>query len=1092
MSTDTDIEQAISKLAVLSVEISSKQQSSDILLKILDNLDSRIETELEPLEEIDSDINYIDNATQCLKARKKTRLLYNRIVSYKEHTNICNGGTATTAAPKATKTSNGDTEPDPETQLQEIKDKLKKVVDNIPKRYYSDSMRRLSEGAFTIRPEVAQESPKKLDKKRQHRSIDNFIDEVLSRTLAVDSDSDSEASMASVQQRAYKLRAGYVGGVPDSLPASPRSTESPHHHQHPAFDPSFEDSFSGDRPPITDVRIKGHETIGKGINTHTIYLVHVTWLNRATTKIRRRYNEFVLLRETLVTKFKEFRRSIPPLPPKRVVGNFDEEFLQEREDGLQYFLRVVSRHQVLGTSKAEELELWVKAVDAFDNAEYDLAITNLNIMDNSAKKFFNLGIVHARNSNTAEAVKNYTEAVKLDPYLAVAYFQRGVVRMILENNYEALEDFDEALRCLRGNKFIDYTQLGLEYKMYSCEIYYNRALCHFCLNEEKEALEDLNKALQEKETTEERHEWIQKAISSSGMDCPLFCVPRGVLYRPDMSKVKNATKVNYLGSAKVIADVKPDDPKPQQNSGLKRSQTLNLFATGRLKNPLGHSVSMREAPRHRRQISAGAMAGSHSGPRSISPLLPTTQSSVSLGRSATTARPGKVVKFTSEIETINPEENNKDVHQNSERLGEDIPSDSENDAEDENPEPHDEVYGQEQNNGISEEANALVQPPPSQIPVQNKPDPLEIIRIGLQRRATQRKELQRANTIQQNMASDRGLNVDSEAVYGKRNETGLRRTNTERIMAQNRDYQQPEYTDNTGYNENSNGLDYNDNTYDQPHDHGIGQDFTNSHDIVDNTPYNDISQNSESHTNVPTHLTQTYQQLNQSSHSVGSNSTTQTGSISRIPRETSPYNPTQMHYPVYSQPTSNMDIYNQSVTTSGRHSPAESQTHNNTYQPSPMMTPPMSYDDGPAESPNSPAYLQPQGSSSVGNQTPLSSSSIQRHLTTKRLTKIKLHIFNSNREKKNNLMVLIKQSDEFDRLFEAVTKKLTTMLRNQGTEISTKDFTLGYYDDEGEQVTMTDEDDWQIAKACAGGDISCPETNIVSDIKLWAQLRQEL
>ena len=35
---------------------------------------------------------------------------------------------------------------------------------------------------------------------------------------------------------------------------------------------------------------------------------------------------------------------------------------------------------------------------------------------------------------------------------------------------EALDDLDSAIKNLRGNLFIDYKQLGLQYKLYSCEV----------------------------------------------------------------------------------------------------------------------------------------------------------------------------------------------------------------------------------------------------------------------------------------------------------------------------------------------------------------------------------------------------------------------------------------------------------------------------------------------------------------------------------------------------------------------------------------------------------------------------------------------
>lgn len=72
--------------------------------------------------------------------------------------------------------------------------------------------------------------------------------------------------------------------------------------------------------------------------------------------------------------------------------------------------------------------------------------------------------------------------------MAIGYFQRGCLELlkkqyvistplilILESNWrydKALADFDQALKNLRGNLLIDYKQLGLIYKMYSCEVKY--------------------------------------------------------------------------------------------------------------------------------------------------------------------------------------------------------------------------------------------------------------------------------------------------------------------------------------------------------------------------------------------------------------------------------------------------------------------------------------------------------------------------------------------------------------------------------------------------------------------------------------------
>lgn len=42
--------------------------------------------------------------------------------------------------------------------------------------------------------------------------------------------------------------------------------------------------------------------------------------------------------------------------------------------------------------------------------------------------------------------------------------------MLLCRYYDGLKDLDAALKNLRGNQLIDYKQLGLQYKLYSCEV----------------------------------------------------------------------------------------------------------------------------------------------------------------------------------------------------------------------------------------------------------------------------------------------------------------------------------------------------------------------------------------------------------------------------------------------------------------------------------------------------------------------------------------------------------------------------------------------------------------------------------------------
>lgn len=104
---------------------------------------------------------------------------------------------------------------------------------------------------------------------------------------------------------------------------------------------------------------------------------------------------------------------------------------------------------------------------------------------------------------------------------------------------------------------IDYTQLGLDFKLYSCQVLFNRALCYIELGEMDLAMTDLWRATREKQT--KAHDILDQALRDKGQDCTVFTVPQGVLYRPPESKVKNSKKKDYLGNSKVIAAIDASD-----------------------------------------------------------------------------------------------------------------------------------------------------------------------------------------------------------------------------------------------------------------------------------------------------------------------------------------------------------------------------------------------------------------------------------------------------------------------------------------------------------------------------------------------------
>ena len=152
---------------------------------------------------------------------------------------------------------------------------------------------------------------------------------------------------------------------------------------------------------------------------------------------------------------------------------------------------------------------------------------------------------------TSVQVENYQKAIKLDQYFAVAYFQQGVSNFLVGDFEEALANFNDTLLYLRGNTYIDYDQLGLKFRLYSCEVLFNRGLCYIYLQQEGPGMQDFQYAVKEKVTPD--HDVINEAIKEKAEGYTVFSIPVGIVYRPNEAKVKNLKTKDYLGKARLVA-----------------------------------------------------------------------------------------------------------------------------------------------------------------------------------------------------------------------------------------------------------------------------------------------------------------------------------------------------------------------------------------------------------------------------------------------------------------------------------------------------------------------------------------------------------
>ncbi|KAM3593650.1 uncharacterized protein V6R79_017944 [Siganus canaliculatus] len=208
----------------------------------------------------------------------------------------------------------------------------------------------------------------------------------------------------------------------------------------------------------------------------------------------------------------------------------------------------------------DTLRQWDEATTCVDRGDFAEGLRIfLSIKDPNSKIWFDIGCLHLFNQNLDAAEKAFDCSIRKDEHLAIAFFQRGITFYRKSRYEESLGDFLRAFKKLRGNQLIDYKALGLRYKLYACEILHNVALVEAHLGNWEKAQENLAKALDYK--TEAKFNVIDKALQAT-LKQKLFKIvqfPTREMFKPNKHYVAELEKKDYLGKAKVVASVVPQD-----------------------------------------------------------------------------------------------------------------------------------------------------------------------------------------------------------------------------------------------------------------------------------------------------------------------------------------------------------------------------------------------------------------------------------------------------------------------------------------------------------------------------------------------------
>ncbi|KAI8137551.1 hypothetical protein BJV82DRAFT_718071 [Fennellomyces sp. T-0311] len=209
-----------------------------------------------------------------------------------------------------------------------------------------------------------------------------------------------------------------------------------------------------------------------------------------------------------------------------------------------------------------DLEQWRDGCIAFDNKDYDAALRTFMRIGDNARMHFNIGLIFIILQDHRRSLAAFKKALEMDPFFAVACFQRGVSYFSLGDVAKAYEDFDLAYQKLRGNTIINYHQLGLSFRLYECEVLFNRGICQLYLGRIDAGLTDLYYAQKTKVTTE--HDVIDEAVRERGKNFSVYSIPQGVLFRPSETKMERMRRYQeFHGDTTYIED----EPK-RQNSVL--------------------------------------------------------------------------------------------------------------------------------------------------------------------------------------------------------------------------------------------------------------------------------------------------------------------------------------------------------------------------------------------------------------------------------------------------------------------------------------------------------------------------------------------
>ncbi|XP_055079949.1 NADPH oxidase activator 1-like isoform X2 [Periophthalmus magnuspinnatus] len=208
----------------------------------------------------------------------------------------------------------------------------------------------------------------------------------------------------------------------------------------------------------------------------------------------------------------------------------------------------------------EFLQLWASSVQKVDAQDWQGCVSTLEqITEPTARTLFNMASAYLALGRPDQALSVLDLALVKDEHLAVGFFQRSTVMMLLDRLEEALSDCIWAQKHMRENPVIDYKQLGLRFKLHIWQVLYNAAAVYTRMGRWDQAQKVLESVSREKTVGIGVN--IETAIDhiKKGEVLAPMLVPEGVVFRPNKREVNQLKERDFLGKAKVISSMIPND-----------------------------------------------------------------------------------------------------------------------------------------------------------------------------------------------------------------------------------------------------------------------------------------------------------------------------------------------------------------------------------------------------------------------------------------------------------------------------------------------------------------------------------------------------